>query len=172
MKSSQSGWLVAHLVFMLIPMTILSVLQCFVSLSQVYFELKHHAPQLKRIIDDQHARFDEAQGKLSKVRKKQSGLEDRINHAMLQHNLLEQRLHCLKNLAGAHKKPLSKAEREFKSDTRNQFYARSNFNEIMQISGRHSYKGPSITMSFAKKMISLCSNPFLLPLSHNSLVDF
>ncbi|KAB5544358.1 hypothetical protein DKX38_012470 [Salix brachista] len=83
----------------------------------VYFELKHHAPQLKRIIDDQHARFDEAQGKLSKVRKKQSGLEDRINHAMLQHNLLEQRLHCLKNLAGAHKKPLSKAEREFKSDT-------------------------------------------------------
>lgn len=73
---------------------------------------------------------------------------------------------------GLIKKPLSKAEREFKSDTRNQFYARSNFNEIMQISGRHSYKGPSITMSFAKKMISLCSNPFLLPLSHNSLVDF
>ncbi|KAJ6317782.1 hypothetical protein OIU76_013341 [Salix suchowensis] len=85
--------------------------------AKVYFELKHHAPQLKRIIDDQHDRFDEAQGKLSKVRKKQSGLEDRINHAMLQHNLLEQRLHCLKNLAGAHKKPLSKAEREFKSDT-------------------------------------------------------
>ncbi|KAF9676925.1 hypothetical protein SADUNF_Sadunf08G0054000 [Salix dunnii] len=76
---------------------------------KVYFELKHHGPHLKRIIDDQHARLDEAQEKFSKVRKKQSGF---------QHNLLERRLHCLKNLAGAHKKPLSKAEREFKSETR------------------------------------------------------
>ncbi|XP_061985964.1 nuclear pore complex protein NUP88-like isoform X1 [Populus nigra] len=83
---------------------------------KVYFELEHHGPRLKRIIDDQHARLGEAQEKLSKVRKKQSGLEDRINNAMHQHNLLEQRLHCLKNLPGAHKKPLSKAEREFKSE--------------------------------------------------------
>ncbi|KAH8501416.1 hypothetical protein H0E87_016282 [Populus deltoides] len=83
---------------------------------KVYFELEHHGPRLKRIIDDQHARLGEAQEKLSKVRKKQSGLEDRMNNAMHQHNLLEQRLHCLKNLPGAHKKPLSKAEREFKSE--------------------------------------------------------
>ncbi|XP_024462223.1 nuclear pore complex protein NUP88 isoform X2 [Populus trichocarpa] len=83
---------------------------------KVYFELEHHGPRLKRIIDDQHARLGEAQEKLSKVRRKQSGLEDRINNAMHQHNLLEQRLHCLKNLPGAHKKPLSKAEREFKSE--------------------------------------------------------
>nr|XP_034923775.1 nuclear pore complex protein NUP88-like isoform X2 [Populus alba] len=83
---------------------------------KVYFELEHHGPRLKRIVDDQHARLGEAQEKLSKLRKKQSGLEDRMKNAMHQHNLLEQRLHCLKNLPGAHKKPLSKAEREFKSE--------------------------------------------------------
>uniref|UniRef100_A0A6M2EPA1 Nucleoporin Nup88 n=1 Tax=Populus davidiana TaxID=266767 RepID=A0A6M2EPA1_9ROSI len=83
---------------------------------KVYFELKHHGPQLKRIIDDQHARLGEAQEKLSKVVNKQSGLVNRINHAMQRHNLLEQRLHCLRNLPGVHKKPLSKAEREFKSE--------------------------------------------------------
>ncbi|KAG6765438.1 hypothetical protein POTOM_029480 [Populus tomentosa] len=84
--------------------------------TEVYFELEHHGPRLKRIVDDQHARLGEAQEKLSKLRKKQSGLEDRMKNAMHQHNLLEQRLHCLKNLPGAHKKPLSKAEREFKSE--------------------------------------------------------
>ncbi|KAJ6772633.1 NUCLEOPORIN NUP84-RELATED [Salix koriyanagi] len=83
---------------------------------KVYFELEHHGPQLKKIIDDQHARLAEAQEKLSKVVKKQSGLENRVNHAMHRHNLLEQRLHCLRNLPGVHKKPLSKAEREFKSE--------------------------------------------------------
>ncbi|KAI5574801.1 hypothetical protein BDE02_10G169100 [Populus trichocarpa] len=83
---------------------------------KVYFELKHHGPQLKRIIDDQHARLGEAQEKLSKVVNKQSGLVNRTNHAMHRHNLLEQRLHCLRNLPGAHKKPLSRAEREFKSE--------------------------------------------------------
>ncbi|CAK7325851.1 unnamed protein product [Dovyalis caffra] len=83
---------------------------------KVYFELKHHGPQLKRIIDDQHARLGEAQEKLSKAEKQQSGLEERINRAMQRHNLLEQRLHSLRNLPGADKKPLSKAEREFKSD--------------------------------------------------------
>ncbi|KAJ6432524.1 hypothetical protein OIU84_019709 [Salix udensis] len=83
---------------------------------KVYFELEHHGPQLKKIVDDQHARLAEAQEKLSKVVKKQSGLENRVNHAMHRHNLLEQRLHCLRNLPGVHKKPLSKAERELKSE--------------------------------------------------------
>lgn len=70
-----------------------------------------------------------------KVEEKQSGLEDRIDRAIYQHNLLEQRLQCLRKLPCAHKKPLSKAEREFKSELGNQFHSKSNyFDEIMQIS--------------------------------------
>ncbi|KAH7548365.1 hypothetical protein JRO89_XS14G0109000 [Xanthoceras sorbifolium] len=83
---------------------------------KVYFELKHHAPQLKKIIDDQHARLGEAQEKILKVEKKQSILEQRIDCAVQLHNFLEQRLQHLRNLPGAHKKPLSRAERDFKSE--------------------------------------------------------
>ncbi|XP_022745991.1 nuclear pore complex protein NUP88 [Durio zibethinus] len=83
---------------------------------KVYFELKHHGPQLKRIIDDQNARLNEAQQKILKVEAKQSKLEERIDRAVQQHNSLEQRLQHLRSLPGAHKKPLSRAEREFKSE--------------------------------------------------------
>lgn len=83
---------------------------------KVSFELKHHAPQLKRIIDDQHARLSEAQDNILKVEERQSRLEERIDRAVQQHNSLEQRLQHLRNLPGAHKKPLSRAEREFKSE--------------------------------------------------------
>ncbi|XVE99746.1 hypothetical protein REPUB_Repub03eG0227500 [Reevesia pubescens] len=83
---------------------------------KVYFELKHHGPQLKRIIDDQHARLDEAQQKILKVEAKHSVLEERIDRAVQLHNSLEQRLQRLRSLPGVHKKPLSRAEREFKSE--------------------------------------------------------
>lgn len=83
---------------------------------KVYFELKHHGPHLKRIINDQHSRLGEAQEKILKVEEKQSSLEDRIAHAIQQQSFLEERLKRLRNLPGAHKKPLSKAERQFKSE--------------------------------------------------------
>ncbi|KAK8334487.1 hypothetical protein V6Z12_A10G274500 [Gossypium hirsutum] len=83
---------------------------------KVYFELKHHGPQLKRIIDDQHARLDEAQQKILRVEAKQPMLDERIDRAVQRHNSLEQRLQRLRRLPGAHKKPLSRAEREFKSE--------------------------------------------------------
>ncbi|KAB2011008.1 hypothetical protein ES319_D10G284500v1 [Gossypium barbadense] len=83
---------------------------------KVYFELKHHGPQLKRIIDDQHARLDEAQQKISRVEAKQPMLDERIDRAVQRHNSLEQRLQRLRRLPGAHKKPFSRAEREFKSE--------------------------------------------------------
>lgn len=82
----------------------------------MYFELKCHGPHLKRIIDDQHARLGEAKQKLLGVEEKQSKLEDRIDGVIKQHGILEERLKRLQNLPGAHKKPLSKAEREFKSE--------------------------------------------------------
>ncbi|KAI3799969.1 hypothetical protein L1987_35275 [Smallanthus sonchifolius] len=83
---------------------------------KVYFELKHHGPQLKKIIDEQHARLREAQQKLAKVEEKQEKLENRIDRAIQTHGLFEERLLNLRNLPGIHKKPLSKAEREFKME--------------------------------------------------------
>ncbi|CAI0415825.1 unnamed protein product [Linum tenue] len=83
---------------------------------KVYFELEHHGPQMKRIIDDQQARLSEAQEKLVRVRNKQTGLDDRLKHAIHQHHILEQRLNQLRNLPGVHKKPLSRAERKFSSE--------------------------------------------------------
>ena len=119
---------------------------------------------MKRIVDDQHARLAEAQEKLSKVMKKQSGLENRVNHAMHRHNLLEQRLHCLRNLPGVHKKPLSKAEREFKSELGNQFYAHSNyFNEIMQICVHISDFARPLPFHEGNKKLAFCGQMLFLP---------
>lgn len=85
----------------------------------MYLELKHHAPQLKKIVDDQHARLGDAQQKLLKVEEKYPVLEKRINHAVQMHSSLEERLQQLRNLPGVHKKPLSRAERQFKSELGN-----------------------------------------------------
>lgn len=85
----------------------------------MYLELKHHAPQLKKIVDDQHARLGELQQKLLKVAEKQPELEERIKRAVQMHSSLEERLQQLRNLPGVHKKPLSKAEQQFKSELGN-----------------------------------------------------
>lgn len=82
----------------------------------MYIELKHHGPLLKEIIEDQHGRLRGAQQKFLKVKEKQEKLEDRITHVTQVHSLLEERLQRLRNLPGLHKRPLSKAEREFKSE--------------------------------------------------------
>ncbi|KAL0736517.1 hypothetical protein Bca4012_012727 [Brassica carinata] len=83
---------------------------------KVFFELQHHAPNLKRIIDDQQERLTEANEKMSKLEKNQSLLEKRIEKAIQRHDSLEQRLQRLRSLPGTHKKPLTRAEREFKSE--------------------------------------------------------
>ncbi|GMP69377.1 hypothetical protein CsSME_00028665 [Camellia sinensis var. sinensis] len=83
---------------------------------KVYFELKHHGPQLKKIIEDQHGRLREAQQKLLKIEEKQEIIENRISHATQMHSHFEERLRRLRKLPGVQKKPLSKAEREFKSE--------------------------------------------------------
>lgn len=79
------------------------------------FELERHGPQLKKIIDDQQSRLREAHQRLSKVEEKQGKLDERTGRVVKCHNLLEERLQNLRKLPGVHKKPLSKAEREFKS---------------------------------------------------------
>ncbi|CAK8566502.1 unnamed protein product [Lathyrus sativus] len=83
---------------------------------KVHLELKHHAPQLKKIINDQRSRLGDAQQKLLKVEDKECILQKRVDRAIQMHNSLEERLQRLRNLPGAHKKPLSRAERQFKSE--------------------------------------------------------
>ncbi|KAL5710313.1 hypothetical protein ACHQM5_020893 [Ranunculus cassubicifolius] len=83
---------------------------------KVWFELKEHGAYLKRTIDDQNNRLSEAQQKLLKSEEKQPKLENRINNVVDMHNHLEERLRALRNLPSAHRKPLSRSEREFKSE--------------------------------------------------------
>lgn len=85
----------------------------------MYFELQHHAPHLKRIIDEQHSRLQKAQQKLVNVEKKQEKLEDRFQCAVQRHSAIEERLQKLRSLPTAHKRSLSKAEQEFKSELGN-----------------------------------------------------
>ncbi|KAL8137344.1 hypothetical protein V2J09_003345 [Rumex salicifolius] len=83
---------------------------------KVYVELKHHGPHTKRIIENLDKRVNEAQKKLTEVEKTQPQLQERIEGAVKRHSSLEGRLQKLRRLPGIHKKPLSKAEREFKAE--------------------------------------------------------
>lgn len=85
----------------------------------MYLELKHHAPQLKKIINDQHSRLGDAQQKLLNGEEKEAILKKRLDRAIQMHNSLEERLQQLRNMPCAHKKPLSRAERQFKSELGN-----------------------------------------------------
>ncbi|XP_047321882.1 nuclear pore complex protein NUP88 [Impatiens glandulifera] len=81
---------------------------------KVYFELKHHGPQVKKTIEDLQGRLSKAQHNILKVEEKQEKLDSRIDMAIQAHVKLEERLLSLRNLPGILKKPLSKAERDFK----------------------------------------------------------
>ncbi|PIN21581.1 Nuclear pore complex, Nup88/rNup84 component [Handroanthus impetiginosus] len=81
---------------------------------KVYFELQHHAPHVKKMIDIQHSRLREMQQKLLEGERQQEKIKDRIDRAVKTHNSFEERLQNLRRFPGSHKKPLSKAERDFK----------------------------------------------------------
>ncbi|XP_021769174.1 nuclear pore complex protein NUP88-like [Chenopodium quinoa] len=83
---------------------------------KVYFELKHHGPHLNKIIHNLHARLSEAKQRLVNVESKQPELDERISRAIERHEFLETRLQNLRKFPGIHKKPLTRAEREFKSE--------------------------------------------------------
>ncbi|KAG1346972.1 Nuclear pore complex protein NUP88 [Cocos nucifera] len=82
---------------------------------KVYIELKEHAGYLKTIIEDQHKHLHETKQLLLNVEAKEQGIKNRIDRAFKVYELLEQRLQNFKKLPGASKKPLSRAEREFKA---------------------------------------------------------
>ncbi|KAK6145486.1 hypothetical protein DH2020_022306 [Rehmannia glutinosa] len=70
---------------------------------KVYFELQHHGPHLKRIIDNQHSRFTKMEQKLLEVESKQEKIDDRMDQAVRFHNSIEERLLKLRQLPGSHK---------------------------------------------------------------------
>ncbi|KAI3982067.1 hypothetical protein MKX01_018973 [Papaver californicum] len=82
---------------------------------KVWFELKHHGDYLEKVIDKQKHHLHKAQQDISKV-ERQPSLDDRINHALEVHCSLEDRLRTLRNLPRGHKKPLSRAELDFKTE--------------------------------------------------------
>ncbi|XP_008787622.1 nuclear pore complex protein NUP88 [Phoenix dactylifera] len=83
---------------------------------KVYIELKEHAGYLKTIIEDQHKHLHETKQLLLNVEAKEQGIKNRTDRAFKVYELLEQRLQNFKKLPGASKKPLSRAEREFKAE--------------------------------------------------------
>ncbi|CAA6669465.1 unnamed protein product [Spirodela intermedia] len=82
---------------------------------KVYVELKQHGDHLKAILGEQHARLQVVGESLSRLEDKQPRLTSRINRAIEVYRIQERRLQSFKNLPGADRKPLSKAEREFKT---------------------------------------------------------
>ncbi|CAA6669467.1 unnamed protein product [Spirodela intermedia] len=82
---------------------------------KVYVELKQHGDHLKAILGEQHARLQVVGESLSRLEDKQPRLTSRINRATEVYRIQERRLQSFKNLPGADRKPLSKAEREFKT---------------------------------------------------------
>ncbi|KAL2541728.1 Uncharacterized protein Adt_02706 [Abeliophyllum distichum] len=83
--NSTEGWATLHQYFKLFHENYVEYAH------KVYFELQHHVPHLRKIIDNQHSRLRKAQQKLLEVEKKQEK-------------------------SVLHKKPLSKAEQDFKSE--------------------------------------------------------
>ncbi|CAA7406424.1 unnamed protein product [Spirodela intermedia] len=87
---------------------------------KVYVELKQHGDHLKAILGEQHARLQVVGESLSRLEDKQPRLTSRINRATEVYRIQERRLQSFKNLPGADRKPLSKAERELSQGRRNQ----------------------------------------------------
>ncbi|OAY66753.1 Nuclear pore complex protein NUP88 [Ananas comosus] len=82
---------------------------------KVYIELKEHADYLKTVIDDQQKRLHAVKQSLARYETKEQGINDRIDRAFKVYELLEMRLESFKTLPARNKKPLSRAEREFKA---------------------------------------------------------
>ncbi|ONK77958.1 uncharacterized protein A4U43_C02F12710 [Asparagus officinalis] len=82
---------------------------------KVFVELEHHEDYQKTIMANQSKRLHDAKQLLLNVEEKEQDVKDRISRAFKVYELLEQRLQNFRMLPGANKKPLSRAERDFKS---------------------------------------------------------
>ncbi|XP_068660113.1 nuclear pore complex protein NUP88 [Aristolochia californica] len=148
---------------------------------KVYIQLILRSDHLKRTVADQHARLSDAKQMLSNVEGKQPILEDRLKCAVQAYALLVERLQSFKSLSGANKRPLSRAEREFKSQIdqykefelgalhssietlktrlrRHMQYSQANITSPKQVSKNHRHVPPSEDqISYLKSSISKLS---------------
>lgn len=66
-------------------------------------------------MEEQNKKINAVKMLLEKVETKEESIHERIDHACGSHTELERRLNKLKNLPLANKKPLSKAEKDFRA---------------------------------------------------------
>lgn len=82
---------------------------------KVYIELKHHTNYQKMVLEDQNKRLGDTKQLLLNIEAKEPVIKDRIDRAFKVYELLEQRMQNFKTLRGANRKPLSRAELDFKA---------------------------------------------------------
>ncbi|KAJ1698028.1 hypothetical protein LUZ63_006540 [Rhynchospora breviuscula] len=81
---------------------------------KVSIELKQRTGYLKSLIEEQNKRVNAVKKLLETVETKEDQIQERIECACSSHADLEKRLNKLRSLPLVHKKPLSKAERDFR----------------------------------------------------------
>ncbi|XP_065012085.1 nuclear pore complex protein NUP88-like [Musa acuminata AAA Group] len=83
---------------------------------KVYVELKEHAGYLQTFLNDQNKRLREAKQSILNIEAKEADIRNRIDRSFKVYELLDQRLQNFRNLPATNKKPLSRAEHEFKAE--------------------------------------------------------
>ncbi|KAL5216333.1 hypothetical protein ABZP36_007734 [Zizania latifolia] len=83
---------------------------------KVFIELKEHADYLKTEIEDKQKRLQAVkQSLVVSIEAKDQDINNRVDRAFKVYDLLEKRIESFKMLPAANKKPLSRAEQEFKA---------------------------------------------------------
>ncbi|KAJ3698486.1 hypothetical protein LUZ61_002191 [Rhynchospora tenuis] len=82
---------------------------------KVSIELKQCTGHLKSLIEEQNKRVNAVKKLLETVETKEDRIQERIESACSSHADLERRLNRLRRLPLVHKKPLSKAEKDFRA---------------------------------------------------------
>ncbi|KAL6651343.1 hypothetical protein ACP70R_010268 [Stipagrostis hirtigluma subsp. patula] len=82
---------------------------------KVFIELKEHADYVKTEIEDKQKRLEAVKQSLRSIEARDQDINKRIDRAFKVYELLEKRIDSFKMLPAANKKPLSRAEQEFKA---------------------------------------------------------
>lgn len=84
--------------------------------AQVFIELKEHSGYQHKVLKEQHKRLSEAKQSVVNAEAKEADIKNKIIRAFKVYELLDQRLQNFRSLPGANKKPLTRAESEFKAE--------------------------------------------------------
>jgi nuclear pore complex protein Nup88 len=83
--------------------------------TQVFIELKEHSDYVKTEIEDKQKLLEALEQSFRSIEAKDQNINKRIDQAFKVYELLEKRIDSFKMLPAANKKPLSRAEQEFKA---------------------------------------------------------